>query len=323
MYSQDATEGSGSPKSRSQKLNSLVKLFTYDHTGSLKDRLLTALYVLVGAVLLTILAAKIPYGGFVTVAFAAALVAMATFEVARLFARHNETLAYRPVHGMLMYLIMILPAVAAALSAVNGVLDGSVSWRSVYISTVIAGELMMFAMVLEGRKSLEAAGRFVQRYGVGFFIISICAPALIVISGLSSGIAILWWIIGCAALNDSAAYFIGKAVGAHKMAPALSPNKSIEGSLAGIIIGTLAGGLLWRVLICESTSTLSVILVSLAVTSSAQVGDLAKSYIKRIRGVKDLGALFPGHGGVLDRFDAMIAAAPVVLAALIVLDLVK
>jgi hypothetical protein len=102
MYSRDAAEGSDSPKSRSPRLNSLAKLFTYDGDGSLKDRLLTALYVLIGAVLLTIAAFKIPYGGFITVAFTTSLVAMATFEVARLFARHSETTAYRPVHGVVM-----------------------------------------------------------------------------------------------------------------------------------------------------------------------------------------------------------------------------
>ncbi len=323
MYSRDATEGSDSPKTRSPKLNSLAKIFTYDGNGSLKDRLLTALYVLVGALLLTIAAFNIPYGGFITVAFTTSLVAMATFEVARLFARHSETTAYRPVHGVILYAIMALPAVAAALSAVYGVLDGAISWRSIYAATAVSGELLMAAMVLEGRNSLDAAGRFAARYGVGFLIISICAPALIVISGISNGIALLWWIIGCAALNDSAAYFVGRAVGSHKLAPALSPNKSIEGSIAGLVVGTIAGTLLWRVLVCESTSMSSVVLVSLSVTLAAQMGDLAKSYMKRLRGVKDLGAIFPGHGGVLDRFDAMIAAAPVVLVSLLLLDLVK
>lgn len=322
MSLQGATEGSDSRKTRSPGPSFLRTLFTYEGTGSLKDRLLTALYVIVGALALTVATLYVPYGGFVCVAFIAALVAMAAFEVVRLFARHHDTLAYRPLAGVVMYGILTLPAVVAAVSSVFGVISGEVWWREVFVATIVAGEALMLGLVLEGRTSLEAGGRFAQRYGVSFLIISLCAPALVVISGLPRGIAYVWWIVGCAALNDTAAYFVGRAFGAHKMAPALSPNKSLEGCVAGLIVGTVAGVVLWR-LIVDTTVTLgSVALLSLATTVAAQTGDLAKSYLKRLRGVKDLGALLPGHGGVLDRFDALIAAAPVVLAALVILGLV-
>jgi phosphatidate cytidylyltransferase len=145
---------------------------------------------------------------------------------------------------------------------------------------------------------------------------------LVVISGLPRGIALVWWIVGCSALNDTAAYFVGRAFGSHKMASALSPNKSIEGSLAGLMVGTVAGVVLWRLIVEAGVPLARVALLSCAVTVAAQAGDLAKSYLKRLRGVKDLGALFPGHGGVLDRFDALIAASPVVLAALVACGLV-
>jgi phosphatidate cytidylyltransferase len=84
-----------------------------------------------------------------------------------------------------------------------------------------------------------------------------------------------------------------------------------------LLIGTLAGVILWRLIVDTCLDISTVALISFAVTIAAQSGDLAKSYLKRLRGVKDLGAIFPGHGGVLDRFDALIAAAPVVLAALV------
>ncbi len=322
MSLQGATEGSDSHRTKSQGLRALRSLVTYDGDGSLKDRLLTACYVLVGAFALTVATLYVPYGACICVAIVFALVAMAVFEVVRLFARDHETLAYRPVAGVLMYLVLALPAAVAAWSAIFGVLTGEVWWRGIYVATILAAEAFILALVFEGRTSLEASGRFAQRYGVGFIIVSLCAPALIVISGLPRGIALVWWIVGCSALNDTAAYFVGRAFGRKKMAPALSPNKSFEGSLAGLVVGTLSGVVLWRLIVEGGLALSTVALISFAVTVAAQAGDLAKSYLKRLRGVKDLGALFPGHGGVLDRFDALISAAPVVLAALVASGLV-
>jgi phosphatidate cytidylyltransferase len=322
MSLQGATEGSDSPKSRSKELSALRSVFTYDGTGSLKDRLLTALYMLVCAAALTTVAVKVPRGGFLCVAFTSAIVAMGTFEIVRLFARDPDTLHYRPVAGTIMFAILMLPGVVSALSAVQSIVHGGVWWQAIYVATLGAVAALMIALSLEGRQRLENAARFAERYAIGFFLISVCAPALIIISGLPRGINLLWWIAGCAALNDAAAYFVGRAFGAHRMAPGLSPNKSIEGSVAGLVVGTIAGTLLWDGFVGVSASLWQIMLVSLFVVVACQAGDLAKSYLKRLRGVKDMGALFPGHGGVLDRFDAMIAAAPVVLAALCALGVV-
>lgn len=313
------TEGSGSPKSRSKGLSALRSALVYDGTGSLKDRLLTAFYMLSGAVGLSVVAAKAPYGGFVCVAVASAIVAMSIFEIVRLFSRDAETMHYRPVAGVVMFAILGTPGVVSALSAVQTVLYGAVWWQAIYVATLVAVSAMLVALALEGRQRLETAARFTERYAIGFLIVGVCAPALITISGMSRGIQILWWLAGCAALNDVAAYFVGRSFGAHRMAPGLSPNKSIEGSLAGLLVGTVAGTSLWDAFVAREASTWKVVLISLVVVIACQSGDLAKSYLKRLRGVKDMGAIFPGHGGVLDRFDAMIAAAPVALAALSVL----
>lgn len=315
MSLQGATEGSDSPKSRSKGLSALRALFTYDRTGSLKDRLLTAFYMLVCAIGLSVAAVNLPYGGFVCVAFAAAIVAMSVFEVVRLFARDPDTMHYRPVAGTILFAILLVPGVVSTLSAIQSVVHGTIWWQAIYAATLAAVAALMVTLSLEGRQRLEGAARFADRYGIAFWIVGVCAPALITISGLSRGIYILWWLIGCAALNDAAAYFVGRAIGAHKMAPGLSPNKSIEGSAAGLVVGTVAGSLLWDGFIGATASLWQIVLVSLLVVVACQAGDLTKSYLKRLRGVKDMGALFPGHGGVLDRFDAMIAAAPVALVA--------
>jgi phosphatidate cytidylyltransferase len=106
------------------------------------------------------------------------------------------------------------------------------------------------------------------------------------------------------------------------MAPALSPNKTMEGSIAGLLIGTVAGVVFWKLLLGDGrVGVMSLILVSLFATCAAQAADLSKSYLKRLRGVKDTGSFFPGHGGILDRFDGMIGAAPIVVVALLLWEL--
>jgi len=313
MSSQGEIEGTDSRKSKLAALSGIVNVFRFEHNGSLKDRLLTALLVLSLALALSLLAIYLPYGRILCVAWTSAIAMVSAFEVVRLFARNPETLHYRPIAGFATYVILVIPALVATSEAGGVVLGQVVHWQRLYISLVIAGHLLMIAHVLDGRVRLEDAARFSERYGGAFFLLAICAPQLIVIAGSALGVQLLWWIAGVAALNDAAAYFVGSALGKHKMAPGLSPNKSLEGSVAGLVVGSIAGVALWRVLLGGGIGDVWVGVMSLAAILSAQAGDLSKSYLKRLRGVKDTGALFPGHGGVLDRFDAMIAAAPVVL----------
>lgn len=108
--------------------------------------------------------------------------------------------------------------------------------------------------------------------------------------------------------GDSSAYFVGKAIGKHKMAPAISPNKTWEGSVGGLTASWIVGmAMTWPL----ALSPVICLLFGLVVGAAAQVGDLVESAIKREIGIKDFGDLLPGHGGVLDRFDSLLFAAPV------------
>lgn len=109
--------------------------------------------------------------------------------------------------------------------------------------------------------------------------------------------------------NDTCAYFIGVNFGRHKLSPKISPKKSIEGSLGGV-----AGGLLMAEALGSyfQKPALSLLVLGLLVVVAGQFGDLVESIIKRNAGVKDSGHFLPGHGGVLDRFDSLLLAAPVV-----------
>jgi phosphatidate cytidylyltransferase len=112
-------------------------------------------------------------------------------------------------------------------------------------------------------------------------------------------------------LGDSAAYFVGRSIGRHKLYPIVSPNKSVEGAIAGLF-GSMAGALLARFLFLPSLPLTSGLAVAAFAGALGQMGDLSESLIKRSCGVKDSGRIVPGHGGILDRIDALLFAGPVI-----------
>jgi phosphatidate cytidylyltransferase len=113
---------------------------------------------------------------------------------------------------------------------------------------------------------------------------------------------------------DSAAMYAGKSIGGPKLAPTVSPGKTRSGSVAGLVGGVLAAVIFNRVAMIPSgfsISDLQAVGFGAVLSVAAQVGDLAESLFKREAGVKDSSHLIPGHGGVLDRFDALYFVVPV------------
>ena len=108
--------------------------------------------------------------------------------------------------------------------------------------------------------------------------------------------------------NDTAAYFVGLAVGRHKLAPRISPGKSWEGAVAGVVAGGLVGFFTGSLLGMRPVTGL---VFGVVTTIASQMGDILESAMKRKAGVKDSGAVLPGHGGILDRFDGILVAAPI------------
>lgn len=110
--------------------------------------------------------------------------------------------------------------------------------------------------------------------------------------------------------GDSAAYFVGSRFGKTKLYPEVSPKKSVEGSLGGLI-GSAVGALLASFTFFPELAAIPAIIIALLAGFIGQVGDLFESMLKRSSGVKDSGSIFPGHGGILDRLDSILFAAPV------------
>ena len=126
------------------------------------------------------------------------------------------------------------------------------------------------------------------------------------------------WLLFALLVNwtgDIGAYYVGRSLGRHKLAPRVSPQKTWEGAAGSIVASVLlAGGYLLRFI--PEVGVLGIIAITLAANVAGQIGDLAESAIKRGAGVKDSGTLLPGHGGFLDRVDSTLFALPVVYACL-------
>jgi len=117
--------------------------------------------------------------------------------------------------------------------------------------------------------------------------------------------------------DDTAAYFVGRAIGRHRLAPAISPGKSVEGFVAGTLVGVAVT--FFALYEQDVVSTGESILLGLAIALAATLGDLFESAIKRDLGVKDSGRLLAGHGGVLDRVDSLLWAGPAAYFTLLAL----
>lgn len=129
-------------------------------------------------------------------------------------------------------------------------------------------------------------------------------------------------------LGDTGAYFIGSKFGKRKIAPVVSPNKTLEGvfgSIASTVIGVLILGFIWNIAVLDDNSYIQfgwLILISALCPVIGLVGDLFFSYIKRKCNIKDYGKIMPGHGGILDRFDSVILVAPFIYLFLLYIPLI-
>jgi len=155
---------------------------------------------------------------------------------------------------------------------------------------VYVGGLLSYAMLL--RETLTPD----QRLGTALFLLPV---------------GITW-------LADTAAYFAGRAFGRHRLAPIVSPNKTVEGGVAGLLAGPLGALFLAELAIPEIAALgfIRVSVVGLLVAGAAIMGDLVESAIKRECGVKDSSSLLPGHGGLLDRMDSLLWAIPMAYLSL-------
>ena len=197
------------------------------------------------------------------------------------------------------------------------------SYMDVWGSAVwIMALLMLYVMavvVISRNKTtfVQAASVFASSFYISF---SFCG--IIYMRDMENGLIYLLIFIG-AWITDIFAYLVGRAIGKHKLCPDVSPKKTIEGSIGGIVF--CAGAfVLWAYIIDITYIGIPVLIIAGVVASCvSQIGDLSMSAIKRQHGIKDYGKLFPGHGGVLDRFDSVLAVSSVVTIIFAILNVLS
>lgn len=255
--------------------------------------------VIVAAILLPIGLALIYIGGWAFSGFVTIIVGLAAWEYGRIF-RGSE----------LQPSLVIAVAGAAGLAlgrAWNGFDSAPILFSAILITA------MIYHMVTYERGRDQAGTDFAITISAAFYI-GWLGAYLISIRSLPEG---FWWlllVLPIVWLADSGAYFIGRAFGKRKLSPRLSPKKTWEGYLGGVVFGTLgAVGLayLWQIWAGSefSITYLQAGMLGLLLSTITTLGDLGESMIKRQSGVKDSSNLIPGHGGVFDRIDSWLWAA--------------
>lgn len=184
-------------------------------------------------------------------------------------------------------------------------------------ATVIGGYYFAVLVAAVATAIFYEWTRIVRGWGAGWYIggfVYALVPALALLwvrDRADNGLALVLWIFIVTWAMDMGAYFVGRAVGRRKLAPAISPGKTVEGLYGGVAAATILGGA-W-VVFAELDSSLLVMAPLFAL--AAQAGDLFESWMKRRSGVKDSGRWLPGHGGVFDRLDGLVPVAVLTAAA--------
>ena len=177
---------------------------------------------------------------------------------------------------------------------------------------VLAGGMVLVGLAQVGRPHPVQAG-LGGAVGLVYLPLLISLVVPFVLSLNAVGLKLVLTLLALVWSYDSGAYLIGSQWGRHRLAPALSPKKSWEGALGGLLVASVVGvlSMLWLPWGFHGLA------LAALVSSAAQLGDLFESWLKRMADVKDAGAIFPGHGGVLDRIDALLFALPVFHAYLV------
>ncbi len=238
-----------------------------------------------------ILIAAVWYGGVVLLAVTAALMLLGVREMSSMFSRMD-------LH---VPLILVIPGclfltVAAYQYKVGYPAEASILLLIFYLVAMLVAYPRL--------SPLDAVASYFSTIYVGLLVF------IYLLSTLPNGWIWLIIMLFCTWSNDTGAYLVGRRWGRRRLAPELSPGKTVEGAMGGLLACLLAA---WVVALFYTQLPLGLLLLlGLIIGMAAQVGDLVESAIKRQTGVKDSGRLIPGHGGILDRFDSMLFTAPLV-----------
>ncbi len=287
-------------------------------------RVVTAV-VLIPLVLFLVL--KAPLYVMAIVAGAVALLAVAEFL--KLAAHYGVQPLWQPTYvfvGVLFLFVIAVSANRVPLVETTAMIYG--------LALAVAVVPFVFLTIAMRRTELASGYPAAAASVFAFAYIAVPMALLVQIRQQPAGAILVIYTLLVVWAGDIFAYFVGKAMGRHRMSPEISPKKTWEGAIASVLASMIVGTLWFQHSAGISTWLLQaglierrdgmfglqqpslgvIVVLSAIVNVAAQLGDLVESLIKRGAGVKDSGAILPGHGGMLDRIDAMLFAAPVVWA---------
>jgi len=255
------------------------------------------------AVLIVVLSGVLYVGGLVLVLFALLVVGLASFEF---FQFSAQLKCFKTLQ--LTFINLLIPLIYLFFG-INGFMGGFV------LAVMLIVLLQVISVENETHQSDYQSIFPATMLGVTY--LGLFGGLLVVVSDTMSSEKIAWF-VASVVLADIFAYCGGMLIGGPKLAPRISPNKTISGAVFGVVGGVLGSWLvgtyfgLFEMLVGDASSLL-LIAAGVLFAVFAIFGDLLESLIKRVYGVKDSGTLLPGHGGVLDRIDAIIFASPLLL----------
>ena len=286
----------------------------------LLKRIATAV-VLIPIVVLLVLRAPVP----VLAVFAAAVALVTVQEFLKLAESYGVQPLRLPTY-IFVGLLFLLPAFTAAETP-------QVSALKFVLGVTFASALAPFIFLAISMRRAQLSGAYPAAAASAFAFAYIALPMAMLVQLRQQWAGAFWllYLLLIVWAGDIFAYFVGRSVGRHLMAPRISPKKTWEGAAASLAASLVVGTLLFTYALQISSFLLRVgliqrrdglfglekpdlwpiILLTVVLNMAAQLGDLVESLIKRGAGVKDSGALLPGHGGMLDRIDALLFAAPV------------
>ena len=201
--------------------------------------------------------------------------------------------------------VLAVAAVAAAAGASRG--------ADAVIAAAAAGTAASLVVLVVGGQIPVALDEWALALA-GFLYVALLGQYFVALRWLDDGREWVYLAAFTTFATDTGAYAVGRLLGRHKLAPRISPAKTVEGGLGGLVAGALAAAALNRLLGLNQPDA-AMLALGAGAAVAGQLGDLAESLIKRSAGVKDMGTLLPGHGGVLDRLDSLLFVIPLVYAA--------
>ncbi len=243
------------------------------------------------------------FGGYALLAacFLVAVVGLGEFY------RGFEAMGIRPSHWIGNAAVVALYAINL-LTDRSGITGDSVLWHLLWVFGVIAASIL-YLFRIDERKPEDGMATMTGVFYVVFF-----SYHAVLIDQFRSGAneyhLLIWLVFITAFATDIMAYFTGYAFGKHKLCPKISPKKTVEGSIGGIVGSILCSGLFGYFAVPQLLA--DCLLIGALGGVISQFGDLSASVFKRKMGIKDYGTLIPGHGGIMDRFDSVMFTAPMV-----------